>query len=384
MGYSAGFGRAAFLLPLFALLPGIAAAAEPGPRDWWYELQRGRLLFGRGDYGNALMAFEDARRGRRAAFDQMERDLVDLLSLPSVRRMGDSLEWVDRYARERHFAAAAAALDELYFRVPRERFGNSALAALEAFGGLRYFPEAEMWIGRAFMAGGEPGLALIQFERALSQGAAFGSPALELELLHEIADARRLRGEYRAMEAALRSIVEGSALWDDGAGDGWQAGSFVREAMARTLQADGADRFLELYRYGNAHVMRAHRELGFFYAADGRHGRALEHLMFAFLIQNTVVIDELIRRRFDFAFTTLGDLAGEIERDMMLSGYAEEMGYYRVAFYLGNALFGSGHERSARGLWSFVAGRSGAGEWQARAAAQLRSPRIPGPAVGSR
>ena len=369
-----------FLLVALLLLSHSVFASTPTQRDWWYTLQRGKLMFSQGDYGNALMTFEDARRDRRAVFDRMERDFVDLLSMGEFRRLGDSLDWVERHIRERHFTDAVAILDELYFRIPRERFENSATAALEGLGTLRYFPEAEMWIGRTFLAGGEFGLALRQFQLAFSQRHLFENPATVTELLYEIAEVHRLRQEYREMERVLLSILEDSALWA-GAGQGWQAGTFARDAMTRTLQANGVERFITLYRYGNTQALRSHRELGFFYAASGRHARAQEHLMFAFLIQNTVIIDEIIRRRFDFSFTTLEALADEISRNPLLAAYADETGYFRVAFYLGNALFANGHRVSARELWSFLAGRSGAGEWQVRAAAQLRSPQVVSPTL---
>jgi len=367
--------KVALFLAVLAVMAQSAFASAPGRRDWWYTFQRGQVMFSLGDYGNALLAFEDARRDRLAAFDRMERDLIDVLSMGEVRRMGDALDWVDRFVRERHFSAAAAALDELYFRVPRERFGNSVSAALGELGALGYFPEADIWIGRTFLAGGEQELAMRQFERALANRHLLENPGLATDLMYEIAEIRRLRGEYREMERALLAALEDSALWA-GAGQGWQAGTFARDAMTRTLQDSGVERLLSLYRYGDSRSMRAHRELGFFYAASGRHARAQEHLMFAFLIQNTVIIDELIRRRFDFAFTTLADLADEISRDRFLLSYAEDGEYYRVAFYLGNALFGNGHAVRARELWGFVASREGAGQWQARAAAQLRAPRV--------
>ena len=371
--------RPLFIFVALLILSHSVFANTPSQRDWWYTLQRGQLMFSRGDYGNALMTFEDARRDRRAVFDRMERDLIELLSMGEVRRLGDSLDWVERFISDRHFSEAAVALEELYFRIPRERFDNSVTAALEALGTLRYFPEAEMWIGRTFLAGGELGLALRQFELALSQRHLFENPAFATELLYEIAEVRRIRQEYREMERVLLSILEDSTLWAADAGQGWQAGTFARDAMTRTLQRDGVQRWLTLYRYGNTQTMRAHRELGFYYIALGRHGRAQEHLMFAFLIHNTVIIDEIIRRRFDFSFTTLEALANEIARDPFLATYADEGQYYRVAFYLGNALFGNGHADSARELWRFLAARDNAGQWQVRAAAQLRSPN---PAVG--
>ncbi|MCL2557302.1 MAG: hypothetical protein FWE09_02360 [Treponema sp.] len=367
--------KTAFLALALFLLAGVAFASVPGQRGWWLTLQRGQVMFDRGDYGNALLAFEDARRERMAMFDRMERDLIDALSLPEVRRLGDALDWVDQALRDWRLSEAAAALDELFFRVPRASFGNSLAAALEAFWNLRYFPEAEIWIGRTFMASGEFGLALAQFGSALERRDLFENPVLITETLYDMAWIYRARREFQEMERALQSILEESALWT-GTGENWQSGTFARDAMTRTLQLDGVERLLVLYRYDDARGARAHRELGFFYLADGRHARAQEHLMFALVIQSTAIIDELIRRRFDFTFTGLPSLAAEIARDPTLSAYALDSEYFRVIFYLANALHGNGHAARARELWTFLARHGGAGEWQARAATQLVSPQI--------
>jgi hypothetical protein len=134
------------------------------------------------------------------------------------------------------------------------------------------------------------------------------------------------------------------------------------------------NRFLTLYRYNNTVVERAHRRFGFFYYASGRHGRAADHLIVAFLIQNTILMEELLRNRFDFSFTTLEAMVDEALRRPALPAYMEEVEYYKTIYYLGAALYGSGKLPPAREFWTFLSRRPAAGEWNGRALAQLRSP----------
>ncbi|MDR1859152.1 MAG: hypothetical protein LBQ69_06740 [Treponema sp.] len=367
-----------FLVLLF--LFHAASVAAQTQRDWWYTLERGKLMFRQGDYGNALLAFEDARRQRRAMYERMERDFVELLSVTEVRRMGDSLDWVERFIEERHYAAAEEALRELYYRVPRETLNNSATAALNTLGSLVDYPEAEHWIGETYLAEGELGLALSQFQKALVMRNLFENPGYATELLYKIAGILRVRQEYTEMERVLLSILGTDSLWSsERSGNANQTGnseSFAKQAMTRTLENNGIDRFITLYRYSNNESALAHRLLGFFYYDTGRHSRAQEHLMFAFLVQNTVIIDEIIRRRFDFAFSTLEALAVEISRNHLLSEYVEKNEYYKTAYYLGNSLYGNGKTAAARSVWNFLATQNRAGEWQTRARAQLRSPYV--------
>lgn len=371
----------------------VSAAAQVPAKPWWYTLERGKNLYRDGDYGNALLVFEDARRERRAMYERMEQDFISLLSVAEVRRLGDSLDRVERYAGERSYTAVTAALAELYYRVPRASFNNSAAAALSALGRLKDYPEAEYWIGETYRAEGELTLALNQFRKAWEQRALFENQGFATELLYKIAGIYRTiplqnprngqysQRAYNEMERTLLLIIEGDALWSSAPAGRREpeetvpyaeaSAPFARRAMTRTLEQEGAVRFLTMYRYNNTEVEEAHRLLGFYYALSSRHSRAEEHLMFAFLIQNTVIIEELIRREYDFTFTNLETLTGEIGRSPILSAYAATADYYKTAYYLAASLYGNGKAAAARELWAFLASRSEAGEWQNRAAAQF-------------
>jgi tetratricopeptide (TPR) repeat protein len=363
-------------------------------------MERGKNQFRNGDYGNALLSFEDARRQRRAMYERLEQYFINLLSVYEVRRLGDSLDWVERFAHERFYADAISALEELYYRFPRESFNNSASAALAALGRLKDFPEAEYWIGEVYRAEGELGLALAQFRKAYEQRALFENPGFDTELLYKIAEIHKTRQDYNEMERTLLSIIAGDELWSNilkaeqsppvsGRPQPYAeaSASFARQAMTRTLEGDNKEpaalparesvnRFLAIYRYNNSRVERAHRLLGFYYAASGRHSRAQEHLMFAFLIQNTIIIEEVMRHEYDFTFTGLEALAPEIDRYPILASYTEQTDYYKTAYYLGASLYGNGKAAPARGFWTFLSTQSRAGEWQTRATGQLRSPHV--------
>jgi hypothetical protein len=167
---------------------------------WWYTMERGKLLFRTGEYGDALLAFEDARRERRELFTRMERDFVLFLSIPEVRRLGDSLERLETYAAERGQAAAAEALGELYYRYPREKLDNSAARALYELGRLKNYPDAEYWIGETYRAEGELALAMMQYRKALADRELFETPGFDLPVSYKIAEIQKLRREYTEME----------------------------------------------------------------------------------------------------------------------------------------------------------------------------------------
>jgi tetratricopeptide (TPR) repeat protein len=387
-----------FLTPLFA---------QPAAIPWWLSFEQGKQQFRAGNYDSALMLFEDSRRDRRAMYEQMERDFILLLSQREVRRVGDSLEKVEKVARDNLYKAAIAALDELYYRFPKTYFDNSAKSALAAFNKLKDYPEAEYWIGEIYRIEGELTLALAQYKKVYSilgerPLLASEEPDFGITIQYKIAAIYDTRQEYTDMIKVYESIIDNSdSLWINSSkavsvrtNSNTQNASlpyeqayasFERSAMTKTLSEQGINRFLELYRYNNKTSEKAHRYLGYYYAVRGRPS-AEPHLMFSFLIQNSIIMEEIKRRQYDFAFTTekdargenqihtLAELAAIANRNPMLVSYMDEVEYYKTAYYLSTSLYRNGKPSVARSIWEFLAVVPQAGEWQSRAITQLRSP----------
>ncbi len=344
--------------------------AQSSYRPYWFTMEQGKSFFRNHDYGNALISFEEARRQRTNMYTKMEQDLVAMLSLPDVRRFNDSLSAVESYAADRSIINASKALDELYYRFPKDSFNDSAEAALKALGLLKDYPEAEFWIGEVFRAEGELGVALEQYQRAYDLRNRLEVPDFALEILYRTADLRKIRQEYTLMESAYLEILESDTLWS-GSGN-----SFVKNSMNRILENNGVDQFLRVYRYNNYQVEKAHRELGLYYYSSGRHVKAADHLLFAFLIQNSIIIQNLLDTQFDYRFSGAADVFDQIFVDEPLQEYASNVEYYKVMYYLGASFYGSGNLTVARNFWRLLENKPEAGEWSTRAESQLASPFI--------
>jgi tetratricopeptide (TPR) repeat protein len=343
------------------MVSGLGAQYANSSRHWWFTLETGKNLFRQGVYGEALTAFHDARNERREMYSKMEHDLIMLFSLPEVRRMNDSLERIEEYIAERGQLDASAALNELYYRVGRTELHDSAQAALEYLDRLKSYPEADYWIGETYRLMGEHEIALRQFNAALLAVNMMENPGLAVEIRYKIADIEHLRQRYGEMEAQLLEILARDTLWmqDDG--------NFVREAMSRTIKTSGVNRFLQMYRHRNAGTEQAHRLLGFHFYDLEQHEKALSHLSFAFLIQSSTIIDEIIAEQFDFRFTNLESMMEAIARRPRVKDYVRETDFYKTAYYLAATLQASGSTASARELLVFLSARDDAGEWRGRA-----------------
>ncbi|MDR0557589.1 MAG: hypothetical protein LBG43_06965 [Treponema sp.] len=361
---------------IFLLFLSLRVFGQRTANPYWYTLEQGKTFFRSGQYGAALNAFEDAKRNRRAMYEKMEQDLIYVLSFSEVRRMGDSLDEVEKYITKNYLDNAAAALKELYFRVPRQSLGGSANNALKTIGALKAYPEAEYWIGEVYRLEGELNLAVRQYQKAHEQRANLENPHFDIDILYRIVDVFRIKQDYSAMEEWALDILATDALWSGGS-----ARLYTRGAMSKLLESDdGIKRFLTVYRYDNAQVERIHQLLGFFYYNSGRHSNAQDHLMFSFLINSTLIINELIRNRYDFEFVSLEAALEEAEANPALIDFMDSTDYYKTVYYFACALYASGKAAAARELWNIVSGRNViAGEWAARSANQLRSPVIERP-----
>ena len=316
------------------------------------------------------MAFEEAKRERRSMYEYMELSMIDLLSIYEVRRLEDNLEQIEKYIDERHNVDAKAALSELYYRVPKDSLSGSAQRALEELGRLKEYPEAEYWIGEVYRIEGELSIALMQYQRAYDMREFLKDSGFEIEIMYKIVDILKIRQDYSGMEVWAQKILALDSRWQ---GD---SGIRTRNAMMRILEEYGINRFLVVYRHNNFTVERIHRILGLYYYASGRYDRAVDHLMFSFLIQNTVIIEEMLLSQYDFSFSTLDNLLNSLSRRYDLLEYIDDVSYYKTMYYFGAALYSFGKSVPALQLWTFLSRRSDIGEWAGRARNQLSRPFI--------
>jgi len=357
----------ALLLTLYFLVICPAFAQQRRVDPWWITLEEGKRCFRTGAYGDALRFLGDARENRKNYYAKLERDLVTVLSLHTVRKLGDDLLLLEKYIEKEFRVDAADALKELYYRVPKEKLNNSSNTALTELSRLKSYPEAEYWLGEVYRMEGEFGIALGQYQKAYDQRMLLEHPEFAVEILYKMADLRRLRREYTEMVKILEDILKTDSLWS--------RESFSKSNMLRSLETNGVNRFLVLFRHNEPIVEKAHRTMGFYYYNNGRYDRAAENLLFAFLIQNSVIIDSLLQSQYDYTFSSLGNLLTDIAKRRDLLAYQEETEYYKTLYYFANSLFGVNRRNAAREIWIFLRDNAG-GEWRGRAIAQLSNPQF--------
>ncbi len=361
----------------FACTLGIILFAAPALSQtgtpYWMTLEQGKRLYRDGLYGDALLKFEDAVRSRQDLYARSEQDLIATLSLPEVRRLGDSLQRVEEYIDSHYLLDARRALDALFRVRPRESFGDSVKGALDAFDPLKLYPEGYFWMAQTLRVEGELEVALPLYQKALRYETLLEIPDEAREIRYILADIHASRREYNEMEARLLEILQGDELWAS------SRDSFTRDAMLRTIVNEGLDRFLLLYRNRATSIYRAHRDLGLYYYRTGRHDRAVRQLTFAFLIGSSAAIEELRRLDHEFEFSRFSAVLDAGRGRESVRNFFSDTEFYKTMYYLGAAFYANGNRKTATEFWTLLSARDAAGEWKGRSQRQLASPSIETP-----
>jgi len=360
------------LSSLFINLLGHPAIAQSVSDPYWLLLEKGKQYYRSREYGKALIAFEDAKRNKDERYIRMQKDFIEFLSKDEVRALGDSISKISLYLKDKPNERISYILAEVKFYFSDSVIQDSANKIISLFDILRLYPEAEYWIGEVYREEGESTIALQQYNRALSQQMVVEPNEFTTQIQYRIAEMYHILNNYQSYEKTLIDIVSKDSLWDGDA----RSELFIKTAIFKTLTNDGVNRFLTLYRHDATQVEKAHRLLGFYYYATGRYDKSVEHLTYAFLIQNTILIKEYQIREYGYVFTDYFRLIAGISRYTDLETYMQDVDYYKTVYYLAAALYATGQRTTAFSLWTILTKTNPAGEWQKRSQLQIKKPYI--------
>ncbi|MGA2545126.1 MAG: hypothetical protein ABSF43_01145 [Rectinemataceae bacterium] len=364
----------------------------------WLLYQEGVRLFEEKRLGESLVSFKKAIETRASLFDRASADIAVAVATKEAAKAEGSLSTLvkllaarDMLARDYesvHLSSGGSIIAEMGLLRERSpsgplrglidatllvveerglsRVGDSIDALGKAAAGLGHYPEAEFGIAKVYLAEGETRLAELQMLHAYDM-----SGSLELEgdrfvLLEALAGIYKSQGNLKDYELRLREIADASDLF---------AGKdeYYRNAMERTLAAQGFDKFMALYRIQESIAAGAYSELGSLYLEAGR---PLAVIYLAAAV-NAVLSREIVAIKTDlpgYSYAGLTDLAARILADKDLARFASDFGLWRDLVRLGEALAMTGNRDTAREIWSAVAHRPGTGDpWVRRAAAALAS-----------
>jgi len=362
----------------------------------WLRYQDGLRLVSEKRLGEALVSFKAAAEARDSLFASAARSIEAAMKSAEAKKAKDSISglvWLlaereilkaDReeikkraggsltaelgLLREFSPSAPLHGLIDAVLLVAEEgglsRVGDSLSSLAAAAARLRSYPEAEYRIGEIYLAEGESRLAELQLLRAYDMRDALYDEADGIGMLTDLAGIYRSQGRMKDYELRLIEIVERSELFA-------VRDEYYRNAMERTLSRQGFDKFMSLYRVGQAWPARACAELGAFYLDAGRRVSVF-YFAAASNALLTRIIETLRKDQPLYSFAGLADLSARILADRELSGYAREEGLWACLVLLGESLALTGERESAREIWDAVSSLGGIEPWASRAGQALR------------
>ncbi len=393
--------RLARILAVALLGFGFAAGARAadGLDQAWLEYRNGRRLFDERRFGEALESFKKATEFRKARFTEAAEGIRVIIARPglSVRprdslsalietlalndiiksdlesikeKSGGSLlkevEYLSTRSLSFEFLSFLGSVDAVYRRIGSAAIGNSIQILQTKAAQLQSYPEAEFWIGKAFLAEGETRLAELQFRRALDSSEVMEVPQDRFLVAESLAEVYRAEGRMKDYETALRDVADSSELFS-------KSKANLRSAIERTLAGEGFDTFMGLYRLGEEFPLGAYSKLGAFYLENGRPVAAI-YLAASANIVLTKALAAIRSGEPDYAYPGLAQMLAKIDSDSEARRYVRGTELYRDLVLLGEALSAEGYRENAKDIWRAVAERAGIEPWNRRAAEDFARP----------
>ena len=357
----------------------------------WGMYQEGVELFGKKRVGEALDTFKKAVEARSELFSRCASDVAAALDSKEAKKAKDSFSELVLLLAARDLIrqdydvirtrAGGSIVDEMMLlretspSAPLRGLIDASLLVVEERGMSRLgdslkalekevillgsYPEAEYWIGKAYLAEGELRLAELQFRRACDMAESLELPEERYEMLDALAGVYKTKGDLKSYETTLREIADASELF--AAKD-----EYYRGSMERTLGERGFDKFMMLFRVEQAYPIRAYSELGDLYLGEGRTiatiylAAAVDAILSRSI--NDMKIDEP-----DYAYVSLADMLSRILADKESTRFAAEMELWKDLELLGESLALSGYRETAREIWASMTAAGAPQPWKRRA-----------------
>ncbi|HAP42531.1 MAG: hypothetical protein A2087_08175 [Spirochaetes bacterium GWD1_61_31] len=367
----------------------------------WLSFERGKRLFLERDFGDALMAFDNAIAFRREVFRQVAVGLERLSASQQYQAADDSIaDLLAIFSGEDFLPQEYASLERVaagsfrslllqrrqvrvsdYHRLfleilltmidfrPLAAFDDSLRRLTRQAELLSAYPEAEYWKGRVFQVEGETYLAELQYQRAFDQRESLEIPEDRYRFMYDLAELYRVQANFsRWLEVMERLLV------DDPITGNPPIDPFKRDAMLNTLARDGFDRFMTLYRIEPSFSLQANRELAAFLLEHGR--SSVKYAAVAACMILSRAIEMVTSRDRDYTWQGLAHFLATIRTRTDVQEYLSLQVFYPALFTLADALYADSayaNRLAANYLWQMILAANQA-PWSAQAAARLRQP----------
>jgi len=316
--------------------------------ETWTLLEKGKLAFERGEFGDALNLCESARlRHEKTIRGYLETLRVAMLSR-EVRKAGDDIGKVRAILVTRDENDVVAALDAVLLNHPAAEFGNSLDRLLDWLADCVAYPEADYMSGMIYETESEYSLALSYYRKAWLNRHLLDVADQRFPIAYHLADLSRRAGDFSAHEQYLMLIVQDDKLFGRPGEESPTLRSMVRSLRAET----SPQKFFMLYRHSNKRALRAYHDLAVFYYFDSgkRVEPALDCAVMASCIALTALTEALPRYDFAYVYTDFSDALRRAAASPELLEWCEENQVWDSFLILGTILVENGNRETGSAI----------------------------------
>ncbi len=319
--------------------------------DTWRVMDDAHTAFERGDFGEALIQCEKARKSRLDAVAAAVATLDASLIPAEVRKKGDNIDDIRSILAERNDTAALAIIDEVLLTHEEKEF-NGSISAMKTWISLRSsYPEADVLEGMVYEAESEYDVALSLYERAWANRNLLEVPNEANEIAFRMANLAHNTDNPGLEEKSLLLVLGPDELYGTTAG-----GSASLAAMTRTLEKESdCDKFFLLYRHDRPDSLEASVRLARVYLGMKRLDRAFPVAAIAGVTAITELSAAMSKKDFSYTYSSLADLMLRSGRDAEISSWANSVGIWDAFLTLGQTLAAKDMRSQARSLYVILA-----------------------------
>lgn len=209
-----------------------------------------------------------------------------------------------------------------------------------------FYPEAEILIGDVFAAQGSIRLAIKQYEKALDNAKQLYIQDEKYEVYYKLAelyDNGYLSGIGTNPEQKYREILE--TILEDDEEYTEAVETNLGDALVNTLEEDGFDRLVILYRVNSDFSLEAHSRFGRIHLDNGEYKQAALHFIFVVLSVVSKAIEELQFHDPKYEFENSESFFEACRRYDLIQNYFEKTSLFSNMMALGDAVAAEDEEK---------------------------------------
>jgi HEPN domain-containing protein len=303
----------------------------------WQTLEKARIAFDDGEYGNALRLAEQAKQNKKKEHALYIQILTDALKPSQVQRVGDNLSAVLGVFESRRADDAAEIVKHFTGLHSDEYYTHSISALMKYIQTRAVYPEADFLIGNIYFYENEYSLAREYFTRSWELSFALDIPDQKYDILYRIADLADMMGDDELYEQSLLLILADDPYFNSRAAvtaDMEIASVFYNSIKIAMEKQYTADKIFLMYRADSFRSVKAYNLLTKFYSVRGMKDEALKTAVLGSLTSFTRMYEFVVARNIGYEYKGVEQFFAEALRYNDIVKWSLEQSVWECFYYL--------------------------------------------------